>query len=239
MNKLLVVVSVVLIALPILFKGTEVEASESIKKSSVIELGDLIEVRDEVIYVAETLGTEPEIDTFHEPDELGKLFNKFNVPFEYREYTRQICELQNVDPIIFVSLVQIESHWGNSEVGVTSDYNKVVYYRMYGNKKQWTDLGLGQLSTRYKNEHEDRYFNPELIMSLGYIREFGQRDPYVNLQVAASYLGFLYRYFGSYDKAVKAYNCGMGNVIKNNIPKITYEYANAIMNSYKFREGDI
>lgn len=173
-------------------------------------------------------------------DPVEELFEKFQVPYELRDYTRQICEIQNVDPLIFISLVQIESHWGNGKVGVTADYNNVVYYRMYGKNKEWTDLGLAQLSTRYADDFEQRHFNPSLIFSLGYVRNrFDIRDPYVNLQVGASYLAYLYKHFGDYKLAVMAYNTGMGNVARGRIPKITYEYEHAIANNWTRRQGDV
>lgn len=182
----------------------------------------------------------PKPKPIYVPDELDLLYEKFNVPYEYQDYVRQLCEIQNVDPLIFVSLIQIESHWGQAINGVASDYNEEVSYRMYGNKKQYADLGLGQLSTRYFDEFEERYFNPELIHSLGYVRErFDGRDPYVNLQVASAYLGFLYRYFGDYKLAVESYNCGIGTVLRGNTPKITYAYSNAVMNNWKYREKDV
>jgi len=173
-------------------------------------------------------------------DEIDQLFQKFDVPYQYQDYVRQLCELQNVDPIVFISLVQIESHWGNSKLGVTADYNKEVLYRMYGSKQQYTDLGLAQLSTRYVEEFERKYFNPNLIFSLGYIRyKFNVKDPYISLQTGCAYLGFLYRYFGDYETAVLAYNTGLGNVNKGKVSNVVYEYAHAIMHSWTYRERDL
>ena len=199
-------------------------------------------IKDEVTFVSMRLGTDYTGAYYYERynDELEDLFDKFDVPYEYRDYTRQICSLQNVNPLVFVSLVQIESHWGNAVNGVASHYNDAFPYRMYGLNKQWADLGLTQLSTRYAEEQENRYFNPELIRSLGYIREnFDQRDPWINLQTGCAYLGFLYRYFGSYELALQSYNTGIGNVIKGIVPDITYEYTHAIMNNWKYRERDV
>lgn len=180
------------------------------------------------------------VEMVPELDELDLLYDKFNVPYEYQDYVRQLCELQNVDPIVFTSLVQIESHWGTSTAGVTSDYNEEKSYRMYGYKKQYVDLGLGQLSSRYFDEFKERYFNPELIFSLGYVRnKFNAKDPYISLQVSSAYLGWLYRYFGDYKLAVEAYNCGIGTVLKGKTPKITFDYSHAIMNQWTYREKDV
>ena len=212
----------------------------SLSNNTTADILEEIKDNDTYYYVCNNMGMDSEEE--FQPvvyDEVEMLFEKFDVPYELQDYTRSICELQNVDPVVFISLVQIESHWGNGTTGVTTDYNTIVGYRMYGSDKQWTDLGLAQLSTRYAKEQEERYFNPDLIRSLGYFRKFDQKDPYVNLQVGCAYLGFLYRYFGNYEEAVMSYNTGLGNVINGRVPDVTHEYTRAIMNSWKYREGDV
>ena len=74
-----------------------------------------------------------------ELDRVEKLFNKYDVPYEFRDYTRSLCEVYNLDPLVFISLIQLESLWQKHP-----HYNTVIDYRMYGDKKQWTDLGLAQ-----------------------------------------------------------------------------------------------
>lgn len=236
------ITAIILIFIGMLFISADKKMSTIdhlvIKQETVKES---LNLEEEIRYVSMELGKDYVGGyTVSYNDEIEELFDKFEVPFIYRDFTRLICELQNVDPLIFISLIQIESHWGTSFNGVTSDYNNIVDYRMYGSEKQWTDLGLGQLSTRYEKDFRERYFNPALLLSLGYIRtEFKITDPWCNLQVSAAYLGFLYRYFGNYELAVQSYNTGLGNVIKGNIPNITKQYTHAILNFWRYRERDI
>jgi len=161
-------------------------------------------------------------------DEVDILFMKFNVPYEYQDFTRQVCELQNVETSLLVSFIQIESVWGRA-----TGYNSNAYYRRYGLNKQYADIGLGQINSRYNDYFEEYFFNPELLFSLGYKRtSFKATDPYCNIQVAAAYLSYLYKKFGSYELATKAYNCGPGTVSYGVIPEVTHRYSYSIMNGY-------
>ncbi len=167
-----------------------------------------------------------------ETDRVEKLFNKYDVPYEFRDYTRSLCDIYDIDPLVFISMIQLESLWQKHP-----HYNTVIDYRMYGDKKQYTDLGLAQLSTRYEGYFKERFFNPRVIMDLGYIREkWDITDDYISLQVGANYLSYLYKYFGNYEEALMAYNTGKGNVIRGKIPKITVQYAVAIMGNYLDRD---
>ena len=199
-------------------------------------------IQEETYYVSNHIEELLDIDSYaYVPfeDELERLMNKFNFRVDLREYFRSICELQNVDPIIALSLCRIESHCCNHE-----GYNKKSPERMYYTKGEATwDLGAMQMSTYYSDYWEEYFFNPELIFSLGYVRnDFNLEDDYISIQVGVSYLGHLYKRLGSYTLAIQAYNCGISNVLNNNIPDITYRYTHAIMNSWMFREskeGDI
>lgn len=172
--------------------------------------------------------------------ELVDLMDKFGLRYELRDYFIQICELQNVDAIEALALMNIESWAGNHE-----GYNSRSEDRMYYTKgeKCW-DEGLFQLTSysEYRQEQQDKFYNPELIFSLGYVRDsvvFDARDDISNIQVGVAYLGYLYRYYGDYYTASLAYNCGMGTVNRNNTPEVSYEYAHAIKNRWSRREGDI
>lgn len=189
-----------------------------------------------IVYVSNMLGLDPEVAEPVIEDEIEKLFNKFEVRYEYRDYTRQICELQNVDPLVFISLIQIESGFGT-----VKGYNEFLPYRMYGSKKQYADIGMGQLSSRYFEYMEEYHFNPSLIRSLGYVRTtFDARDPYINLQVAASYLSYLYKRFENYEEAIFSYNAGETRVSRGDIPQMTIRYTNAILKQYRYiDEGDV
>ena len=192
--------------------------------------------------LAETMGVEELLqeDYYVEYDEADVLFNKFNFSYAYRDYFRQLCLLQNVNPIEAIALMNIESWCGNHR-----DYNNRTEERAYYTKgeKCWDD-GLFQLTSysKYRQEQQDRFYNPELIFSLGYVRNedvFDANDDISNMQVGIAYFGFLYRYYGDYYTASLAFNCGLGNVNNGNVPEVTYEYAHAIKNRWSRREGDI
>lgn len=170
-------------------------------------------------------------------DDVELLFDKFEFKYEYRDYFRQICILQNVDPILAISVARIETWAGNHP-----SYNSKSEERMYytNGVKTW-DLGLFQMSDYYADYWEEQFFNPDLIMSLGYIRErFELTDDYISIQIGVAYLGFLIKYYnGDTHKAVASYNCGYIRVANNTIPKSTKQYVIAIHNNYKFIDKDV
>lgn len=190
---------------------------------------------EKTTYVSERLGRFV-MEARNEPDEIDALFDKFEAPYEYRDYIRNLCMIYNVDTKIYASLVRIESWFGQ-----VAYYNEKHPSRMYGKNKEFTDLGLAQLSTRYEEDWENVYYNPDLIFSLGYSRfTFNIKDPYINLQIGAAYLRFLLNYYDNdYEKAVQAYNCGFYWVDQGKVPNITKAYSNAILNHWKYREKDI
>lgn len=169
-------------------------------------------------------------------DELEDLFNKFNFKEELRLYFRQICFLQNVDPVVAISLARIESWAGNHPE--YNDRTEKRRYTTYG-VDTW-DLGLFQMSDFYTDYWENYFYNPGLISSLGiYSGEFDLTNDYISIQVGVAYLGHLNKRFQSYFVATLAYNTGPGRVLEGNIPEITYQYAHAIKNSWSYREGDV
>lgn len=169
-------------------------------------------------------------------DRLEELFDKFEVRYELRDYIRQICMVYNIDPTVAVSLMQIESWSGHHPYyNVRTEERK---YYTYG-VETW-DEGLFQLSSYYADYFEEYFFNPELISSLGYIRfSYDPNDDYVGIQVGVAYLAHLYQRFQSYYVATMGFNCGPGRIISGDIPEITYKYAHAIKNNWKYREGDV
>lgn len=213
----------------------EDETMEIVSEPVELELEIIIEPK--ITYVAERLGTEcVKGYTAIYTDDVSELFDKFEAPYELRDYIRNLCQIYNIDVKIFAGLIRIESHFGSAK-----DYNKKVDYRSYLVKgiKTW-DLGLAQISTANEKEFEEKYFNPELVYSLGYYRPtYDITDDYVNLQVAACYLSFLYKYTGTYEKALRSYNWGIGNVLRKKAPAIVVAYSHSILNGWKFREKDV
>jgi hypothetical protein len=174
-------------------------------------------------------------------DEIERLFDKFNFPHELRDYFRQICELQNVSVMDAMALGQIESFSGNHP-NYKNRTEERAYYNPIDGEKCWDD-GFFQLTSysKYRAEQEERFYNPELIASLGYIRDpdnFDANDDVSNIQVGVAFYGYLYRRFGDYEIASLAYNAGAGRVINGTVPAITYQYAKAVKNRWKSRSGD-
>ena len=178
-----------------------------------------------ITYVSNTYTHLENIYLVNQTDTTEALFEKFDVPYQYRDFVRLLCEFENVDVDVFVSLIQIESHWGKIE-----GYNNMEgRMRLDGN----ADIGLGQLNSKYFEYFESHFYNPSLLFELGYLRgKFDPTDPYSNLQVSASYLSYLYKYFGNYEQAIQSYNAGIGNLSRGRVPASTVVYTRAIMNSW-------
>lgn len=183
-----------------------------------------------------------EVKSIEEPtppitDPIQGLFDKFEVPYEYQDYIRQLCEIYNVPCDLAVSVAQIETHNGHLK-----NYNVKSEERMYYTNGEATwDLGYFQMSTAYSDYWEESFFNPELIFSLGYVRNnFDLTDDIISIQIGISYLDWLLKYYyGNQKKAVMAYNAGLGNINKGRIPDRTVQYTKAVLNNYKYLEGDI
>jgi hypothetical protein len=212
-----------------------------------------VDIKEEVIVTEEV--TEPQTDyisnmlgLFSEGelniymDEIEILFDKFEVKYELRDYIRQLCEIYNVPVTLAISVAQIETH-----NGTIKNYDVRADYRMYytWNKKTETyietwDLGYFQMNDSYSDYWEECFYNPELIFSLGYSRyTFDLTDDMINIQIGIAYIDYLLKYFkGDQTRAVWAFNTGMGNVNKGNIPDLTYAYEHAIRHNWKYREKD-
>lgn len=158
------------------------------------------------------------------------LMDKYEVPTYLRNYTTKLCRYYNIELTKFLGMVQIESWWGQHK-----NYNKFSDERTYGSNKEYADIGLAQLSSRYFDSFEKEHFNPEVISLLGYERNvFDARDDIVNLQVAASYFCWLQNYFnGDIESSLIGYNAGP---FASRIPQKSILYTKAIMNNYKYIE---
>lgn len=174
---------------------------------------------------------------------MESLFEKFEVKYEFRSYIKQLCKIYNIPIELGLSIAQIETHNGR-----VKDYNVRADYRMYytwdrktnSYVKTW-DLGYFQMNDFYEDYWEECFFNPELIFSLGYIRnEFDITDDIINIQIGIAYIDYLLKYYyGDETKATMAFNTGMGNVNKGKIPDRTIAYEHAVRNNWKYIEKDI
>jgi len=158
------------------------------------------------------------------------LMNKYKVPIYLRNYTTKLCRYYNIELTKFLGMIQIESWWGKHK-----DYKKFTIDRTYGPNKEYADIGLAQLSSRYFTFFEEEHFDFQLLYSLGYERnKFDAKDDIINLQVAASYFSWLQSYFhGDIESSLVGYNAGP---YVSKIPLRSLIYTKAIMNNYEYVE---
>ena len=115
----------------------------------------------------------------------------------HRRMAAQYAERYGVDPEIFTRLVAKESNWNPNAKGAAGEigYTQIM-----------AETGL----------------NP----GLGVTPIKDRSDPLDNLRFGAEYLGKLIeRYDGDYNKALMAFNGGLGNVDKGTVSKAAQSYA--------------
>lgn len=115
----------------------------------------------------------------------------------HRRIAAQMAERYGVDPEVFTRLVAKESGWDPNAKGAAGEvgYTQIM-----------SETGL----------------NP----GLGVTPIKDRSDPVDNLRFGAEYLGKLIeRYDGDYNKALMAYNGGMGNVDRGTVSKAAQSYA--------------
>lgn len=119
----------------------------------------------------------------------------------HRRLAAQYAERYGVDPEIFTRLVAKESGWDPNAKGAAGEigYTQIM-------KETAVNPGLGVTPIQDRSDPED------------------------NLRFGAEYLGKLIeRYDGDYNKALMAYNGGMGNVDKGTVSKAAQKYASDLM----------
>jgi hypothetical protein len=119
----------------------------------------------------------------------------------HRRLAAQYAERYGVDPEIFTRLVAKESGWDPNAKGAAGEigYTQIM-------KETAISPGLGVTPIQDRSNPED------------------------NLRFGAEYLGALIeRYDGDYNKALMAYNGGMGNVDKGKVSSAAQKYASDLM----------
>ncbi len=106
---------------------------------------------------------------------------------KYEEFIIEICRESDVPPEIMIAIITVESNWKNIR-GYTGD------------------IGLCQLNPRYINYYEDKFWNKET---------FDVWNEYHNIEIAVSYLKWLYDQTNDWDKAIRAYNIGLTALREN------------------------
>ena len=115
----------------------------------------------------------------------------------HRRMAAQYAERYGVDPEIFTRLVAKESNWNPNARGAAGE---IGYTQIMAETGMNPGLGVTPIKDR--------------------------SDPLDNLRFGAEYLGKLIDYYdGDYNKALMAYNGGMGNVDKGTVSKAAQSYA--------------
>ena len=119
----------------------------------------------------------------------------------HRRLAAQYAERYGGDPEIFTRLVAKESGWNPDARGAAGEvgYTQIM-------KETAVNPGLGVTPIQDRS------------------------DPVDNLRFGAEYLGKLIDYYdGDYNKALMAYNGGMGNVDKGTVSKAAQKYASDLL----------
>ena len=115
----------------------------------------------------------------------------------HRRMAAQYAERYGVDPEIFTRLVAKESNWNPNAKGAAGE---IGYTQIMAETGMNPGLGVTPIKDR--------------------------SDPLDNLRFGAEYLGKLIeRYDGDYNKALMAFNGGLGNVDKGTVSKAAQSYA--------------
>ena len=127
----------------------------------------------------------------------------------HRRLAAQYAERYGVDPEIFTRLVAKESGWNPDARGAAGEvgYTQIM-------KETAVNPGLGVTPIQDRS------------------------DPVDNLRFGAEYLGKLIDYYdGDYNKALMAYNGGMGNVDKGTVSKAAQKYASDLLGGKEVKDA--
>ena len=127
----------------------------------------------------------------------------------HRRLAAQYAERYGVDPEIFTRLVAKESGWDPDARGAAGEvgYTQIM-------KETAVNPGLGVTPIQDRS------------------------DPVDNLRFGAEYLGKLIDYYdGDYNKALMAYNGGMGNVDKGTVSKEARSYAADLLGGKEVKDA--
>ncbi|MFY9284393.1 MAG: lytic transglycosylase domain-containing protein [Miniphocaeibacter sp.] len=107
-------------------------------------------------------------------------------PVEYMEYVNKYAEEYNVDPLLVLSVIKVES---NFRTDAESHMNAVGLMQLVPETAEWV---TGKMKIDYD--------------------ESMLKDPESNIKIGTYYLSYLINHFKDVDLAIVAYNGGMGNV---------------------------
>lgn len=136
------------------------------------------------------------------------------VPSQYKNIVLTISEKLNIPVKIIYNLVQKESNWRESAVGKNRDGS--------------FDVGLTQINSSNFEYFYWKILKQNVKKDFNYVDFY--KNPEVNLWTGFLYLRWLVDYYNDdVEKALIAYNCGLGKVNRNAIPKSSIQYAKFIL----------
>lgn len=115
------------------------------------------------------------------------------------------CLENNVNPLVFLALLKNENLTLNC-------------FAINKNKNDSSDLGLCQLNSNFLEDFIFKYWDENVY------GEFNVFNWQHNSIIAIKHFKTLLKNTDTVEKAVMAYNCGLGNVERNSIPKSTLHY---------------
>lgn len=115
------------------------------------------------------------------------------------------CLENSVNPLVFLALLKNENPTLNC-------------FAVNKNNNDSFDLGLCQLNSNFLEDFIFKYWDENLY------GEFNVFNWQHNSIIAIKHFKTLLKNTDTVEKAVMAYNCGLGNVERNSIPKITLHY---------------
>lgn len=115
-------------------------------------------------------------------------YGTFTRPVEYTDYVKESAEEYNVDPLLILSVIRVESDF---KPEAQSHMNAIGLMQLVPETAEWISNKMGI------------EFDESML-----------KDPKQNIELGTYYLSYLMNHFGDIDLAVVAYNGGMGNVQK-------------------------
>jgi len=136
------------------------------------------------------------------------------IPGQYKHIVSEISEKLNIPIKIIYNLVNVESSWKETAIGRNRDGSY--------------DIGLTQINSSNFEYFYWKILKQDVKADFNYVDFY--KNPEVNLWAGFLYLRWLINYYNDdIETALIAYNCGLGKVNRNVIPKSSIEYARRIL----------
>jgi soluble lytic murein transglycosylase len=131
-------------------------------------------------------------------------------PLRYRELVGKYSEMYDLDPLLVMSVIRVESMFRSEAV---SPKNAMGLMQITPGTGKWAAEKL-----KLKDYSDDKLFDPD-----------------TNIRIGCWYLAMLHREFGDIDVALAAYNAGSGNVSRW-LSDSRYSKTGVTLDAIPFRE---